>query len=609
MESVGRYRLEEEVARGGMGAVWRAQAPDGREVALKLLHSGRHVGAHQRERFKKEVQALLRVRHPGVVAIEDAGEHQGAPWLCMEWVAGETLADRLNRRGWLPVGEALELVADLCLAVEACHAEGVLHRDLKPANVLLRARDGAPLLTDFGLARDISPVEDQGQLTRTGQWLGTPGYWAPEQALGQRDADGRATDVYGLGAILYAALTGRPPHEADSLQEHLRAVERAPERPSRHRPELPAWLDEVCLRALQPDPRRRFASAAALREALTWRAPAGAGGRTLLLPLLLGAVLVGGGGGAALALRAARPPAPGEGRPPGSRPAAPAPQAGASSPAPTPLGPQRAPTPAEREEAARLLARARELRDAGDLPATLEQLDAALRITPDDPDMLFGRAVTRESLGDLGGARRDVERAIELRPQDGRLRAMQATLLLDQGDLEAAVRAVDAAVAAVPSHAELHMVRGVVRARVFDQDSALQALTRALELDPTLVEAWLRRALVHADRGEVDGARSDMARAIELAPRDPRLWAVRASLRRQAGNLAGAAEDVQRAQELGPDFAEVWLQVGLLRAAQGEQAGALEALWRARELVPRDDPQLLAEVERNLRVVQAGSAR
>ena len=289
LAQVGRYRIEREVARGGMGAVYRARTPEGRPVALKLLLAGRAASPLQRRRVTTEVQALLRLRHPHVVELLDAGEHRGelpgagvaasaakpgepgVPYLVMEWVQGETLAARLEREGPLPWAAAVEVTRQLAGALAHCHAQGVLHRDLKPANVMLRASDGAPLLTDFGLSKDLA---SEGSLASTGagsvrgRWLGTPGYWPPEQARGELDAIGPRSDLYGLGATLYAALTGSAPHTGESLSELLLALERPPDPPSRRHPGLPPWLDAVCLRALAIEPERRQASATDLEREL-----------------------------------------------------------------------------------------------------------------------------------------------------------------------------------------------------------------------------------------------------------------------------------------------------------------------------------------------------
>ena len=301
---VGGYELLEELARGGMGAVYRARDPrSGQEVALKLLLRGRAAPPEQRRRFEREARALGRLRHPYVVGVLDAGEDAGLPWLAMELVPGEALSRRLQREGPLAPAQAVAIVRKLAQALEHAHAQGLLHRDIKPHNVLLRP-DGAPVLTDFGLTREVDP-EAGGALTRTrgGQFLGTPGYWAPEQAHGRAEQVGPRSDVYGLGALLVALLTGAPPQPlGSSLPELLAAVDQPPRPPSGQRPEVDPALDAICLRALAVDPAARHPDAAALaadlaawehgllvpRRRASWRAAWAAGA---LAGVLAGAIL------------------------------------------------------------------------------------------------------------------------------------------------------------------------------------------------------------------------------------------------------------------------------------------------------------------------------
>ena len=268
-ERIGRYRLIEQVARGGTGLVFRVQDDSGRPAALKLLLAGRSATALQRRRVATEIQALLRLRHPHVVTLLDAGDHEGVPYVVMEWVEGETLGARLSRGPLEPLAAA-ELAGKLADALSHCHAQGILHRDLKPDNVMLRASDGAPLLTDFGLSKDVASGQ-QTTVARTiaGMWLGTPGYWPPEQARGDLAALGPRSDVYGLGAVLYAALTGCPPQEGKTLQELFEALDRPIRPPSARRAGIPVWLEAVCLKALAQDPAQRPASMAELARELT----------------------------------------------------------------------------------------------------------------------------------------------------------------------------------------------------------------------------------------------------------------------------------------------------------------------------------------------------
>ena len=333
MRAVGRYRLVEQVGRGGAGAVWRALDPSGRRVAVKLLHAGALAGERERQRFAAEVQGLLRVRHPQVATLLDAGSEGGEPFLVLEHVDGQPLAARLEREGPLPPRAAGELVRRLALGLAHCHAQGILHRDLKPENVLLRATTGEPVLIDFGLARDLLVGDSQPGLTAEGTLLGSPGYWAPEQARGERAAIGPWTDVFGLGGVLFAALTGAGPIEAEGLLQALHSLSLPPAPPSSRRPGLPPELDAITLRCLARQPGQRYPDMASLAADLQrWlegnprpRAP-----RRALLGLALG-----GAGAGALLLTLGRDAPPG----------GPAPVAGAAAIPSSPVGAASGPTP------------------------------------------------------------------------------------------------------------------------------------------------------------------------------------------------------------------------------------------------------------------------
>src|SRR5262245_30783292 len=204
---VAGYEILEEVGRGGMSVVYRArQTHPARDVALKVLLAGSHADAERRASFLAEADAFARLRHPNIVPIHEVGEHDGLPFLALEYVEGGSLADRLS---WVPLPpcEAAALVEQLARAVHFAHRNGGIHRDLKPANILIAA-DGTPKITDFGLAK-----QEQSGLTATGAVLGTPSYMAPEQAEGKTREVGPAADVYALGAILYELLAGRPPFQ------------------------------------------------------------------------------------------------------------------------------------------------------------------------------------------------------------------------------------------------------------------------------------------------------------------------------------------------------------------------------------------------------------
>ena len=259
----GRYQVLRELSRGGMGVIHVAADPHlGREVALKVLLEPQADPALA-QRFEREARALAALKHPAIVAIYDQGVHDGRPFMAMELVPGESLEARLRREGPLPPLEAARLIEEVARAIEHAHRAGILHRDIKPANVLIDP-SGRPKVVDFGLART-----QDGALTRTGEVLGTAAFMAPEQASGERHEVGPATDVYGLGATLYALLTGVPPFAGASLMNVLKAILTDPPRdPRRLRPEVSSELAVICLRCLAKEPQQRYASAGALADEL-----------------------------------------------------------------------------------------------------------------------------------------------------------------------------------------------------------------------------------------------------------------------------------------------------------------------------------------------------
>ncbi|MBL4849622.1 MAG: serine/threonine protein kinase [Planctomycetes bacterium] len=265
----GPYTTLGVLGQGGMGTVYLARHPDlGDEVAIKTLVQGRGATDVQRKRFQREVRALGQLQHPGLVEVLDAGEENGVPWFAMRRVAGGSLEERL-RRGPLSVAEVIELGIQLCDALSVAHGQGILHRDLKPDNVLCTP-EGRYVVTDFGLTKDIASAESV-RLSQTGALQGTPGYWAPEQAGGRGKEATFATDVYGVGATLYAALTGIPPITGESMFElSIATLERAPVPPSTLAT-VPARLERVVLRCLAKSPEDRFASMDLLAEALSRR--------------------------------------------------------------------------------------------------------------------------------------------------------------------------------------------------------------------------------------------------------------------------------------------------------------------------------------------------
>jgi serine/threonine protein kinase/Tfp pilus assembly protein PilF len=261
----GDYELLEEIARGGQGVVYRARQKSlNRIVALKVIHLGHWATATHLKRFRLEAEAAASLEHPGIVPVYEIGEHDGSCYFSMRFVEGGQLGAVVKREP-IPIRRAAELIAKLARTVSYAHERGILHRDIKPGNILLDAQ-GEPHLTDFGMAR---LVETENDITRTSEFLGTPSYMAPEQAQGDRGAVTRATDVYGLGAVLYHLLTGHPPFAGGTAFETVRLVlETSPRKPRLWNSTLAHDLQTVCLKCLEKDPRRRYPSALALAEDL-----------------------------------------------------------------------------------------------------------------------------------------------------------------------------------------------------------------------------------------------------------------------------------------------------------------------------------------------------
>ncbi len=269
----GDYELLEAIARGGMAIVYRArQISLNREVALKLIPMGEAAAPDFLERFRTEAKASANLDHPNIVPIYEFGEQEGQHYLSLKLMVGGALSEHLSdyqngapttarERGT----RIARLLAKTARAVHYAHQRGVLHRDIKPGNILLD-HQGEPFLTDFGLAK---LAENSATITQTKAVLGTPAFMSPEQAGGQVRAITTAADVYGLGAVLYELLAGRPPFVGATTMETVRRVlEEEPRPPSLHHPQVDPDLETICLKCLQKDPDRRYGSAAALADDL-----------------------------------------------------------------------------------------------------------------------------------------------------------------------------------------------------------------------------------------------------------------------------------------------------------------------------------------------------
>lgn len=290
----GDFELLEELGRGGMGVVYKARQKSlDRIVALKMVREAHLATDADRARFRTEAEAAARLKHPNIVTVHEVGAFSGQAYLCMEYIDGRTLAERIRSDGPVPPREAAQLVSVIARAVQQAHSQGILHRDLKPSNILLSAEEetryaerstselanGAlsastprmplaipmPKVTDFGLAKRI---DDAQSLTRTGAVVGTPSYMAPEQADGRKDLT-PAADVYSLGAILYELLTGRPPFQAaTALDTLLLVLEQEPIPPHTLNRAVDRELELICLKCLQKPPGLRYPTASTLASDL-----------------------------------------------------------------------------------------------------------------------------------------------------------------------------------------------------------------------------------------------------------------------------------------------------------------------------------------------------
>jgi tetratricopeptide (TPR) repeat protein len=263
--SIAGYDILGELGRGGMGIVFKAlDLRLNRVVAIKTVNEAAFTTPLQLRRFLAEAELIARLTHPNIIPIYAVGEEQGRPYFSLEFAAGGNLSQRLAK-GPITSGQAALLVETLAHAVNAAHAVGIVHRDLKPSNVLL-ASDGTPKIGDFGLAKLL---DDDSARTLSGEILGTPSYMAPEQAEGRSRDVGPAADIYALGAILYQALTGRPPFLGVSAMETMKlAISTEAVPPRRQRPDVPRDIETITLKCLEKDPRARYEGALALADDL-----------------------------------------------------------------------------------------------------------------------------------------------------------------------------------------------------------------------------------------------------------------------------------------------------------------------------------------------------
>jgi serine/threonine protein kinase/predicted TPR repeat methyltransferase len=612
------FQIKREIARGGMGVVYEAyDTLLQRPVAIKLIA---HALPQRRERFQREIQALARLRHPHVVPVLSAGEHEGKPYVVMELIQGETLQERIEREGPLPGRQAAAMHRKLAEALVGAHASGILHRDLKPANVLIRA-DGEPLLTDFGLALDLSSSGSSPgeRLSRDGTALGTPGYWPPEQAAGQLAKIGPASDVYGLGATLYTTLTGSPPFGEGLSGLAGGDAGRLPVAPSELEPGLDGELDAICLRCLAADPADRYPTAQRLARALS-RYLQGRPGtprperQAPVAQAAAATLLVAGALGAGWVLRGGAPsPSP-------SSPVVVATPTEAPSPA-VERSPEASPTlDASGRSAEEWFNAGKSLAASGDHAAALASFERARQLDATKPEVFIGLGNVHAELGDLPAALRAYRGALEADPTYAKAYMNRAVCQGRLGDWQAAVEELRAALRCLepadPAHgrvlemlaeaeerarspmaftgvvsgqadpaAEAALTEGNQRFQEGDLSGALAALTRAVELAPDFTEAYNNRGVVLSALGDLGAALRDFQRALELNPQHLQAYANRAQAHAAAGDPRAALEDWSRYLEARDEPLARYHRADA-REKLGDYEGAVEDAARALELDP-----------------------
>ncbi|MCI0340484.1 MAG: serine/threonine-protein kinase [Planctomycetales bacterium] len=659
----GPWEILEEIGRGGYGAVYRARhSRTGAVAAVKVILAGEGATPDEIRRFQREIALARTLDHPGIVRVLDVGEEGARAWFAMEYVEGRSLWATLTEES-LPWRRAVEIARDVADALGHAHARGILHRDLKSANILIgrkvvaapsrvqssESRVGSeepnseprtlnserPFLTDFGLARLASTGS---RLTRTGFAIGTPDYMSPEQARGERDRLGPATDVWSLGCILYEMLAGRLPFEGSSSELLVEAVVAKDPTPiGRLREDLPAGLDRVIRVCLAKDASDRYRDGWALRDDLDRvlrgerplaRPPRGpALVRALVLSGLVMAAALWGGWPAREGPGPVPPPAPDAPRSP--------PATGAPPRAEGLAARAMAVRHSDPTEAARLLeaaiasspdharglawrlerglvlwavGRASEALEewrgipAGAPEAKLarfyEGLEAffALR-TADSLRVLSASASLGGRAGNLADAAvfavaRDWRAAREvLRGEPG----WEAALLRGyvehhdpSGDREAAIREYGVALADGIPFGWAYGNRANLRQEAGDLAGARADYDEALRLDPGLVLAWNNRAAFRFALGDREGARADVEQALRLDPSYGHAWHNRGLMRGESGDLRGALEDASEAVRLEPLYAAAWNNRSLARLRLGDVDGAIADADEALRLDPSE---------------------
>ncbi len=633
----GRYRVDAELGRGGMGVVYKAFDPQlQRHVALKVLLDPQNAGTTEVARFVREAAAIAKLRHPNVVPIHDVGKVGAQPYFAMEYVQGTSLDGAIEkhiavvRKDATTLGnhactlakiatggpwnllDSLLVVRDVALGLGAAHEVGIVHRDIKPANILLN-RDGRPVLTDFGLAKDAE-TSDRTALTMGGTILGTPMYMSPEQAQGRHADMSPASDVWSLGVTMYQLLTGERPFLADTLGQLLHDIQKKdPGVPSKRlagagRERLPREVDAVCMRCLEKDRKQRYPDGNALAEAIDLviageslsrieprRLKRGAHPRKArnnspapligacvagLLAIVIGVVWMGKGSKTVPPKKTETAKVEEPTPPPRPEPPPPTPPKPEPTPEPEPPPPLEPPKVVHKPEAEALYqkSRSRPAESRATWEESLSLLDQALALEPEYGDAWYERGILLHRLARYPEAVQSFSKAIDHDGPTPWSHYMRARVVSDnmddwlgaKPDYEEVVRRAPRSELALLANARLAVSRR-------DLDGAIRLCEEALERTKSQDDAYLILGFLYLQKGyqDLDKALACMTKAIELNATLTKSWVNRAVVyfRRKEYDLARA--DCDRSIELDPTQGWAFEWKALAYEAEGRYEEAI----------------------------------
>jgi tetratricopeptide (TPR) repeat protein len=633
---MGHYALLGELGRGGMGVVYKAYDVSlRRPVAIKMILDPARAGVEQMRRFEIEASAAARLRHPNIVSVFEVGSHEGKPYLVMELVEGESFESLLSHTKPGP-REIAAIVRGLALALQAAHDAGIVHRDVKPENLIVDEA-GVPHLMDFGLAREEAKAT---RLTATGSVLGTPAYMAPEQADGDGMGQGPRTDVYGAGAVLYRALSGRPPFAADSIRNLLHDVLNREPVPLRVLdPSIPADLETISQRCMSKEPERRYPSAAALAAELgrfiagepIEARPVGQLTRSFLwakrnrtLAATLGALVAVVLGASVLVIGVVAWKVQSEkARQSADKHAAEKREQDRIAAIELVHEAEASDRAGRAEAALASFDRAIEL-DAGNATAWFERGSLRLRRRNDDgaiadfthaieldPRLVAAfneRGLSELRKGELDLALADFVRVTELDPKHRTAWRSQAEVLEKKGDAAGAQRVLDAEIKKARGSAYAWRNRAWLRAQGRDLDGALADLNEAIRLDPKDATSWFERGCARESRSDAAGAISDFTHAIGIDPHYEAARSRRANLRTKANDWDGLIADCTTDIDVDPTDAASYGHRAEAKAQKSDLDGAIADYSRELELTALKGVPLAARAAIKLRKGDADGA-